>query len=184
MLSIFKRTELIPVVNNDKKYRTKHNPIGQLFNKTKPKQINLYFGGQFNQRKLKKLRDLGITTIVNMRSQSVLPDMALEEFKYFHLPTPDNHPPSLDMLIEGAEFIDNEIRMGGKVYINCLKGRGRGPTMAIAYLIKAGRTFDDAHRLITNLKPDICISHLQLRMLQELENYYKESVDESNCIRS
>jgi dual specificity MAP kinase phosphatase len=75
-------------------------------------------------------------------------------------------------LITGADFVDNEIRSGGKVYIHCRQGLGRGPTMAIAYLLKAGATFEDAFHLVKKVRPFINPRPSQIARLKELEAYY------------
>lgn len=179
MLSILKRYQPIPVIAANKKPKTVYTRLPAFFQKAEPAKIDLYFGGQFGTSGLQRLKELGITAIVNMRSQSLRADVLHEGFKYLHLPTPDNNPPSLEMLIKGADFIHNEIKSGGKVYINCLKGRGRGPTMAIAYLIRTGKTFEEAYELVSGLKPDIAINHLQTAMLHQLESFYRTSMASS-----
>ena len=130
---------------------------------------NLFLGSQYNLIGLKKLKALGITAIVNMRIHSVYTEAQHEGIKYMHLPTVDNTPPGLDILQKGASFIDDEIKRGGKVYVHCRQGLGRGPTMAIAYLIKAGATFDDAFALVKRVRAFINPRPGQIQQLKELE---------------
>jgi len=89
------------------------------------------------------------------------------------LPTPDNTPPPIETLIKGADFADTEIKSGGKVYIHCWQGLGRGPTMTIAYLIKTGLTFDDAFALVKKVRPFINPRPGQVDRLKELERFYQ-----------
>jgi len=63
---------------------------------------------------LKKLKAMGITAIVNMRMHADYDDAAHEGIKYLHLPTVDNTPPPLEVLIKGADFIDTEIKITAK----------------------------------------------------------------------
>jgi len=135
---------------------------------------NLFLGSQYNLVGLRKLKALGVTAIINMRMHSVYSEAQYEGFHYLHLPTPDNTPPPLEVLLKGADFADTEVKNGGKVYIHCRQGLGRGPTMAIAYLLKTGLTVEDAITLIKKARPFINPRKSQLARLKELEGYYLE----------
>lgn len=136
---------------------------------------NLFLGSQYNLLGLQKLKALGITAIINMRMHSVYSEAQYEGFHYLHLPTPDNTSPPLEALMKGANFADNEIKNGGKVYIHCRQGLGRGPTMAIAYLIKTGLTFEDGFSVVKKVRTFINPRPQQVERLRELEKYYQET---------
>lgn len=142
---------------------------------------HLYLGSQYNLVGLKKLKALGITAIVNMREHAVYPKAKYVGIKYLHLPTVDNTPPPLDILLKGAEFMDTEIKNGGTVYVHCRQGLGRGPTMAMAYLIKTGATYEDAFKIIKRVRTFIEPRPSQVERLKELELFYhrhpKYSID-------
>jgi protein-tyrosine phosphatase len=133
---------------------------------------HLYLGSQYNLFGLKKLKALGVTAIVNMRLHNTYGEAAHEGIKYLHLPTPDNTAPPLEMLIKGADFIDDEIKNGGIVYVHCRQGLGRGPTIAMAYLIKSGMTYEEAYATIRKVRIFINPQRSQVAMLKELEEYY------------
>ncbi len=133
---------------------------------------HLFLGSQFNMIGLKKLKDLGVTAIINMRMHSDYSEAELEGVEYLHLPTIDNTAPSLEDLIKGAEFAEQEIRLGGAVYVHCRQGLGRGPTMAIAYLLKSGLMLDDAYLLVKKVRPFIHPVQAQMEKLKELEACY------------
>ena len=135
---------------------------------------NLYLGGQYNLMGLKKLKQMGLTAIVSMRESSIYNEAHFEGFNFLHLPTIDNTPPAIEDLIRGAEFIESEIKKKGKVYIHCRQGIGRGPCMAIAYLLKLGTTYDDAYALVKSVRTFINPTPSQIARLRELEIYYKE----------
>jgi dual specificity MAP kinase phosphatase len=141
---------------------------------------NLYLGSQYNLVGLRKLKALGVTAIINMRMHSVYSEAQYEGFHYLHLPTPDNTPPDLDVLKHGADFADKEVRNGGKVYIHCRQGLGRGPTMATAYLLKTGLTLKDALALIRKARPFINPRPGQIARLKELETYYQDKKSETH----
>ncbi|HEY8929775.1 MAG TPA: dual specificity protein phosphatase [Mucilaginibacter sp.] len=134
----------------------------------------LFIGSQYNLYGLKKLKEMGVTAIVNMRMHSDYSDAEHEGIKYRHFPTIDNTPPSLEVLLEGAGFIDNEIKNGGAVYVHCRQGLGRGPTMAMAYLIKTGMTYNEAYNTIRKVRIFINPRPGQVARLKELEQYYKD----------
>ncbi|CAN5207520.1 hypothetical protein BH09BAC6_BH09BAC6_30870 [soil metagenome] len=134
---------------------------------------HLFLGSQYNKLGLQKLRALGVTAIVNMREHAVYKESVHEGIKYLHLPTVDNTPPPLDVLIKGAAFIDNEIKNKGVVYVHCRQGLGRGPTMAMAYLIKIGMTYQDAYERVKKVRKFINPRPGQIKMLKELEAYYR-----------
>jgi dual specificity MAP kinase phosphatase len=134
---------------------------------------DLYLGSQYNLVGLRKMKALGITAIINMRMHSVYSEAQYEGFHYLHLPTPDNTPPDLEVLKQGADFADREIKAGGRVYVHCRQGLGRGPTMATAYLIKTGLTLEDALALIRKVRPFINPRPGQLARLKELEAFYQ-----------
>ena len=121
---------------------------------------------------LRKLKELGVTAIINMRMHSVYSEAQYEGFRYLHLPTPDNTPPPLEVLQRGANFAEKEIKNGGKVYVHCRQGLGRGPTMALAYLLKTGLTLKDALTIVKKARPFINPRSGQLARLAELENFY------------
>ncbi len=108
-----------------------------------------------------------------MREYSVYNEAQYAGFNYLHLPTIDNTPPDIRALMRGADFADQEIKKGGKVYIHCRQGLGRGPTMTIAYLLKTGLTYDDAFMLVKKARTFINPRPLQIQRLKELEELYK-----------
>jgi protein-tyrosine phosphatase len=131
---------------------------------------NLYLGGQYSLRAFPRLQTLGVTGIVNMRLHSVHKDIVgLGGVKVLNLPTPDRKAPSQEALAKGVEFIKKEIASGGKVYIHCKFGEGRGPTMAIAYLISTGMTYEDAFTLVKKIRTFIDPTKDQRQALKEFE---------------
>jgi len=135
---------------------------------------NLFVGGQYNLRGLLALKAIGITGIINMRMHSPYRENHFLGIKYLHLPTPDHGAPRMEDLIIGARFANDEIKNGGKVFIHCRQGIGRGPTMTIAYLMKKGDSFQTAISKVRKTRSFINLSHAQIIRLKELEKYYSE----------
>jgi protein tyrosine phosphatase (PTP) superfamily phosphohydrolase (DUF442 family) len=136
---------------------------------------HLYLGGQYNLRGLRRLKEMGITAIINMRITSVYVAARYHGLAYLHLPTTDNTPPSMEALLQGVEFADQHISNGGKVYIHCRQGQGRGPSMAIAYLLKTGLTYDDAFALVKKVRTFIRPTPGQIARLKELEAHFAKT---------
>lgn len=130
---------------------------------------NLYLGGQYYLRSITLLKRLGVTGIISMRMREVPHQEVLRDFHLLHLPTPDRNAPTLEQLQEGVVFIEKEIKNSGKVYIHCRAGEGRGPTMALAYLIYSGMTYDDAYALVKKIRTFINPTPAQIERLQEFE---------------
>jgi protein-tyrosine phosphatase len=135
---------------------------------------DVFLGSQYNKVGLRKMKALGITAIINMRMHSVYTEAEYQGFHYLHFPTPDNTPPPLDVLIKGADFAAAEIKNGGKVYIHCRQGLGRGPTMCIAYFLKTGLTVEDSISLIKKTRTFINPRPGQVARLKELQAYYQD----------
>ncbi len=136
----------------------------------------LYLGGQYTKRGFQRILSQGFTAVVNMRETSIhkiIEDQPLG-IHYLHLPTVDQTAPSLEDLIRGVRFIDQEIKAGGKVYVHCRAGEGRGPTMAAAYLIFTGLTLEDAVDSVRQVRSFIRPTAVQLDRLKELEKYLAE----------
>jgi hypothetical protein len=135
----------------------------------------LYVGGQYSKRSVDDLERLGVTGIVNMRMHSIHKDIKGLHMRICNLPTPDLHAPTQEDLIKGVAFIENEIKNGGKVYIHCRQGEGRGPTMAIAYLISTGLTYEDSFALVKKVRTFIRPTKKQIEALYQFErNLSKE----------
>lgn len=115
----------------------------------------LYVGGQYSTRGLEALRAQGFTSIVNLRDEFDDAEAGISLGRYLYLPTVDDHPPTQEDLLEGVQFLQEEIERGGKVYVHCMLGVGRSVTLVAAYLISQGMTPADAWQLIEDRRPFI-----------------------------
>ncbi|KAL7306943.1 hypothetical protein TKK_0000702 [Trichogramma kaykai] len=74
-----------------------------------------------------------------------------------------------------ADFIDNALRKGGRVYVHCVQGVSRSATLVVAYLmIKKGMLASEALRTVTlarNIQPNSGF----LRQLADLDNSLRRS---------
>jgi hypothetical protein len=169
LYSVIKRIQLEVARNSDHIYRLL---IGVPVFKTSEITPQLYLGGQYRKRGLNQLKSRGITGIVSMRMRPRKNLPELDEVSFLHLPTLDQHAPSLSQLKQGVAFIHRHLENGGKVYIHCAFGEGRGPTMAAAYLMSIGLTLTDALKQIRAVRTFIRPTKVQLQRLEEFERQH------------
>ncbi len=132
----------------------------------------LHVGGQYRQRGWRRLRQRGITAVVNLRAEFDDEAAGIAPERYLHLPTADDYPPSLDELRRGVDFIRAEIRRGGAVYIHCGAGVGRAPTLVAAYLVTEGLSADEAWDTIREARPFVRPKPAQVAQIKRFEESY------------
>lgn len=133
---------------------------------------DLFLGGQYKEKAISTFHKEGITAIVNMRTTTIHSKTTLDHgIVVKQYPTTDWTAPSIDDLSVGSQFIVDEIKRGGKVYVHCHLGLGRGPSMALAYLMRIGMTFDDALDEVTKVRGFVTLNDKQTNRLREFEQY-------------
>lgn len=93
------------------------------------------------------LQERGITHVVNMiiGVDSLYPN----DFVYKNIPSRDIETQDLQQYFqECIDFINEAIRLGGKVLVHCSQGISRSATIVIAYLISEGMTYEEACQLV------------------------------------
>jgi protein tyrosine phosphatase (PTP) superfamily phosphohydrolase (DUF442 family) len=136
---------------------------------------DLSLGGQYSRQGLTRLRERGFTSVVNMRGEYDEQKHGFAPEHYCYLPTVDNHAPTLEHLRRGAQFIQQELDAGRKVYIHCWEGVGRAPTMLAAYLVSTGVKPGEAWAQIKAVRPFIRPS---LPQIQQVDLFAAECGDE------
>lgn len=119
---------------------------------------DILLGGQPARRVWPVLAKIGVKGIINLRDEYDYLDRLArktDQLRYLYLPTVDNTAPTLEHLAQGVEFMREIFAGGGKVYIHCWEGLGRGPTMVAAYLVSTGLTPDEAWDYIRTVRPFI-----------------------------
>ena len=132
----------------------------------------LHVSGQHQGRGWKTLSKRGITAMVNMRTEFDDQAAGIAPPRYMHLKILDNTPPTLEHLQAGSDFIAQEIKQGGKVYIHCAAGVGRAPTMVAAYLVSTGLTPDEAWARIRAARPFIRPTPFQVKQVEMYAKRY------------
>ncbi|MEN9328013.1 MAG: hypothetical protein RI947_821 [Candidatus Parcubacteria bacterium] len=134
---------------------------------------DVFLGGQYGIRAVSTMKKLGITGIINMRLRMPHKEQLEKTFHLCHLPTTDRTAPTMQHLKTGVKFAADEISTGGKVYIHCHYGEGRGATMAIAYLLSLGLTLEDAYSQVRKVRTFINPTKPQMARLKEFEKSLK-----------
>lgn len=129
---------------------------------------DVWLGAQPARRIWPALAAKGVTGVINMRLEyDYRAEIGGLPVAYLHLPTEDNSAPTLDHLRQGAEFITAQIAAGGRVYIHCWEGLGRGPTMVATYFVLLGATPAEAWEKIRRVRPFIRPTASQQQRLEE-----------------
>jgi atypical dual specificity phosphatase len=121
---------------------------------------------------LRNLHRLGVRAIVNMCEEfdgyhPIMAELGIEQFR---LPTLDFCCPSEEDLVRGVAFIQQQVRMGRKVYIHCKAGRGRAPSLATCYLMASRRiSAEEAYGIVRLVRPHVAGSlyhHPEIRAVE------------------
>ncbi len=103
-------------------------------------------------------------------------DISLEEDRvdapfgvdfYIWIPVKDHAAPTPNQLEFGVSVLEKIVAMGKKVYVHCKNGHGRAPTLVAAYLIKNGKSFEEAIALIKSKRPSVHFGEAQKKALQD-----------------
>jgi atypical dual specificity phosphatase len=128
---------------------------------------HLLVGGQYRHRGWRRLAAAGVTGVLSLRQEFCDREAGIAPERYLRLPTPDDAAPTLEQLREGVNFIDEEARHGGAVYVHCGAGVGRAATMAAAYLVSQGMAPERAWAQIRAVRPFIRPTAPQRIILQQ-----------------
>jgi hypothetical protein len=147
-----------------------------------PKQLNysevtpqLAVGGAFRKGQIKRLRQRGVTAVVDCRQEARDDPAALATagIQFLHLPTPDRHGFTYDQLHEGVDWVLEHIAQGGRAFLHCEHGVGRGPLMACAVLVAQGYSAPEALRIVRAARWQAMPNDRQLAALLAFEGEWR-----------
>ena len=110
-----------------------------------------------------------------LRKEGILADISLEEDRldapfgvdfYVWIPVKNHMPPAPDQLEFGVSVLEKLVSMGKKVYVHCKNGHGRAPTLVAAYLVKNGKTPEEAEAFVKTKRPPVHLEEIQRQALQ------------------
>ncbi|MBO0779594.1 MAG: dual specificity protein phosphatase family protein, partial [Ktedonobacteraceae bacterium] len=107
---------------------------------------HLAVGGRVKPEDVNALSRAGVTHVVDTRSEYCDDEQALarENIKLLYLPTPDTYPLTVEQLTQGAAWVNESIKAGGRVLIHCEHGVGRSVLLTCASLVHGGMPASEA----------------------------------------
>jgi protein-tyrosine phosphatase len=148
-----------------------------------PKQLNysevtpqIAVGGAFRTRQIKHLRKNGVTAVVDCRLEAQDNPDALGQagIDFLHVPTPDRYGFTFEQMHEGVEWVLEHLSQGGRVFLHCEHGVGRGPLMTCAVLVGQGYTAPEALRIVRSARWQALPNDRQLAALLMFEQQWRD----------
>lgn len=121
-------------------------------------------------------------------SEGIEADISLEEERvdtpfgaqfYTWIPIENHTAPTDEQLEFGVATLEKLVAMKKKVYLHCQNGHGRAPTMVAAYLIKQGKSSNEA---IAFVKAKRSSMHLEGSQKESLVEFSKRINQLKCCI--
>ena len=133
---------------------------------------DLAVGGRVHPEDIKALAEAGVTHVVDTRSEHCddAEALAKEHIELLHLPTADTKPLTNEQMFEGAEWVQERMKQGGRVLIHCEHGVGRSALLTCAVLVYNGMHANDALQLVQQKRWQAAPNHRQVRRLREFES--------------
>jgi hypothetical protein len=149
-----------------------------------PKQLNysevtpqLAVGGAFRRRQIKRLKARGVTAVVDCRLEAKDDATALADagIELLHVPTPDRHGFTYAQMQQGVDWVLEHLADGGgRAFLHCEHGVGRGPLMTCAVLVGQGYTAPQALRIVRNGRWQALPNDRQLAALLDFERIWRK----------
>jgi hypothetical protein len=149
-----------------------------------PKQLNyslvtdhLAVGGAFRRGQIGRLKQRGVTAVVDCRLEASDDGAALAQagIEFLHLPTLDRHGFTYAQMESGVNWVLDHIANGGRAFLHCEHGVGRGPLMTCAVLVAQGQTAPQALRMVRAARWQALPNDRQLAALLDFERAWRAS---------
>jgi hypothetical protein len=169
------------------------NPVGRIWLRVlarllewltdlQPKQLNysditetLAVGGAFRRRQIKHLRQHGVTAVVDCRLEASDDPATLAEagIELLHLPTADRFGFKYAQMEQGVEWVLERLQSGGRAFVHCEHGVGRGPLLGCAVLVAQGYSAPRALRTVRAARWQALPNDRQLAALLDFEQRWR-----------
>lgn len=129
-------------------------------------------GGTLMFDDVERLQGQGVRAVVNLCAERQDDQHKLQaaHMEYLWLPVLDACPPTLEQILQGMTWMEQQLHAGRMVYIHCAAGVGRSATLlACWYVYARGMSVSLALRLIKMRRPQVALTRLQVRRLREFE---------------
>lgn len=120
-----------------------------------------------------KLKKEGISTDVSLEEERI--DTPFGVDFYIWIPVKNHTAPTQEQLDFGASVLEKLVLLKKKIYVHCQNGHGRAPTVVAAYLIKQGKTIDEAIDFIKSKRSVIHLEEVQKESLIEFQKNLTKS---------
>ena len=132
---------------------------------------SLAVGGAFRPRDVKRLAEMGVGAVIDVREEACDDERALQQYgiRLLRLPTPDRFALSQEHLRHGVEWALAQIGAGRRVFVHCEHGVGRGPLIGAAVLVASGSSAPEALRQLRAKRWQAAPNDRQLEALLEFE---------------
>ncbi|OHB18360.1 MAG: hypothetical protein A2666_02950 [Parcubacteria group bacterium RIFCSPHIGHO2_01_FULL_47_10b] len=110
-----------------------------------------------------KLTKEGITADISLEEDRIDAPFGVEF--YVWIPVKNHVSPTPDQLEFGVSVLEKLVSLGRKIYVHCKNGHGRAPTLVAAYLVKNGKTPQEAEEYIRQRRPTIHLENVQRQAL-------------------
>ncbi len=107
----------------------------------------------------------GITYDISLEKERI--DAPYGVTSYVWIPVEDHQAPTQEQLEFGVYVLEKIVSLGKKAYIHCKNGHGRAPTLVAAYLVKNGKTVEEAVAFIKSKRSVIHPEDVQMEALEE-----------------
>ena len=134
---------------------------------------NLGVGGTCN---VEGIANYGIKSILDLREESMDNPEQIKKFgiNYLRIKISDRGIPSIQDTMMAVEWIKSKLSDNDKVFIHCTLGRGRGPLLAVLYLIYQGTEKIEAIKNVKKIRRYAYLNSKQLEFITEFQNYLSE----------
>jgi hypothetical protein len=132
-------------------------------------------GGSVRPRDYDRLRDIGVTAVIDLRAEACDDADRLRRIgiDLLHLPTPDRYAPPVESLATGVRWTEERLAAGGRIFAHCEHGVGRGPLMIGSVLVSRGATAPDAIETLRERRWQSAPNDRQIEALLAFENYWR-----------
>ena len=132
---------------------------------------DLVVGGAIPARSYRRLKELGVTAVIDLREEARDDEAALQALgiELLYLPATDRYAASQDQMRQGVEWALARLGQGGQVYAHCKHGVGRGPLMGLAIMVARGMTASEALRCMRSQRWQAAPNDRQLAALVQFE---------------
>lgn len=144
---------------------------------------SLWVGGEIRRSQYRRLAALGITAVVDLRAERRDDAQALSALgiEYLNLPAPDHFAPVREQLELGVAWMLPRVKRGGRVFVHCQHGVGRGPLMGLCLMVAQGEAPDAAYRRMREMRWKAALNDRQLEALADFAESHQARAPLKGC---